>query len=176
MKEDTAIKQSEEGLNRTFGFVALYVDDVLAVGQKKVMSNFLEEVQRTWKCSRPEWVEEDQWSKFCGYELAKKGDTFLLSQRSYVKDLLGRYEDLVPKATPLPGNLDKTLEEDVQIADVRADSGRGTSMGGLQIEAGSELCNFLAWSTCDQMSKASSFTEQAHFGLLERNGRHELGV
>ena len=113
LKEDGDVKQSEEELNRTYGFVALYVDDVLAVGQKEVMTNFLNEVQQTWKCSKPKWVEEDQWSKFCRYELTKKGDTFMLSQRSYVRDLLGRYEDLVPKATPLPGNLDETPEEDV---------------------------------------------------------------
>ena len=113
LKEDGDVKQSEEELNRTYGFVALYVDDVLAVGQKEVMTNFLNEVQQTWKCSKPKWVEEDQWSKFCRYELTKKGDTFMLSQRPYVRDLLGRYEDLVPKATPLPGNLDETPEEDV---------------------------------------------------------------
>ena len=70
--------------------------------------------------SNEQWVKEGEWSKFCGYEFTKKGNAILLSQRSYIRDLLSRYEDLVPKSTPLPGTLDETPEENVQISDVRA--------------------------------------------------------
>ena len=54
--------------------MALYVDDVLAVGEVSIMNGFLEEVQRTWKRSSPEWVKE-------GDESAKKENAILLCLR-----------------------------------------------------------------------------------------------
>ena len=166
LKENSMVKQSYEDLDRAYGFVALYVDDVLAVGEVGVMTGFLEEVQRTWKCSSPEWVKEGEWSKFCGYEFTKKENAILLSQRSYIRDLLSRYEDLVPKSTPLPGTLDETPEENVQISDVRA---------------AQTLVGELLWAACrsrPDLSFATSWLGR-HVTRCPRRvhslGRHTLG-
>ena len=38
------------------GYVALYVDDVMAVGNKGLVDSFLAKIQEVWKCSKPEYV------------------------------------------------------------------------------------------------------------------------
>ena len=38
------------------GYVALYVDDVMAVGNQGLVDSFLAKIQEVWKCSKPEYV------------------------------------------------------------------------------------------------------------------------
>eukprot|EP00435_Cladocopium_sp_Y103_P051651 s319_g16.t1 len=120
VSEEDAMPEDDEAKHQVLGFVALYVDDVMCVGEEPAVQGFLEVLQRTWKCSTPEVVTEGRWMKFCGFELSRRGDSVLLSQHSYLKDVVGRYKDLSPRATPLPGSLDETPEENPQLADVRA--------------------------------------------------------
>ena len=93
------------------------------VGEHDVVNSLLERIQQEWKCSSPEFVAEGSYVKFCGFELTKKGDQFVLSQQSYAQDLLDRHPGLTCRSTPFPGVLDEEPETEVRIQDVRAAQG-----------------------------------------------------
>ena len=65
--------------------LALYVDDMAVVGGPEVVESFLICIQLEWKCSAPEFVKEGAWVKFCGFELSKRGDQFLLGRSPTLK-------------------------------------------------------------------------------------------
>ena len=105
------------------GFLALYVDDMAVVGELDMVNTLLERIQQEWKCSNPEFVVEGAYVKFCGFELFKRGDQFILSQQSYAQDLLDRHPGVAYRSTPFPGALDEEPENEVRIQDVRAAQG-----------------------------------------------------
>ena len=61
------------------GYVALYVDDVMAVGNQGLVDSFLAKIQEVWKCSKPEYVSTGAWMKFCGFEISRQDGALLLS-------------------------------------------------------------------------------------------------
>ena len=94
-------KRREEQLS--CGYVAIYVDDVLAAADEKVLKSFFKAVKSLWRCSEEEMVSQDAWMRFCGYELKSDGeDGFLLSQEHYVLDLLTRRQVTGKESVPLP--------------------------------------------------------------------------
>ena len=93
------------------------------VGELDTVNTLLERIQQEWKCSSPEFVVEGAYVKFCGFELTKRGDQFLLSQQSYAQDLLDRHPGVACRSTPFPGVLDEEPEDEVRIQDVRAAQG-----------------------------------------------------
>ena len=85
------------------GYVAIYVDDVLAAADEKVLKSFFKAVKSVWRCSEEEMVSQDDWMRFCGYELKSDGENgFLLSQEHYVRDLLNRRQVTGKELVPLP--------------------------------------------------------------------------
>ena len=85
------------------GYVAIYVDDVLAAADEKVLKSFFKAVKTIWRCSEEEMVSQDAWMRFCGYELKSDGEGgFLLSQEHYVRDLLNRRQVTGKETVPLP--------------------------------------------------------------------------
>ena len=87
----------------TEGYVVIYVDDVLAVGPRGVVSSFMSKVGNTWKCSTPTWAEDPGGVKFCGFEIeavATQGG-LRVSQASYAAELCGRHQIDVGRPTPM---------------------------------------------------------------------------
>jgi len=87
------------------------------------VESLLNRIQVEWKCSAPEVVKEGSWIKFCGFELSKRGDEFLLGQKSYAQDLISRHPGVICKSMPFPGVLDEEPEGEVSIQDVRGAQG-----------------------------------------------------
>ena len=85
------------------GYLAIYVDDVLAAAEEKVLKSFFKAVKKLWRCSEEEMVSQDAWMRFCGYELKSDGEGgFMLSQEHYVRDLLNRRQVTGKEMVPLP--------------------------------------------------------------------------
>ena len=83
--------------------MAIYVDDVLAAAEEKVLKSFFKAVKNLWRCSEEEMVSQDAWMRFCGYELKSDGEGgFVLSQEHYVRDLLNRRQVTGKEMAPLP--------------------------------------------------------------------------
>lgn len=77
-----------------YALCMVYVDDIFAVGQKTVLGEVVAAIQREWKTSEPEWVEEEG-VRFLGMEVKKveigeekKG--WFATQGNYTRDLLRR--------------------------------------------------------------------------------------
>ena len=59
------------------GYVVVYVDDLLVLGEKPTVQAFLDQVRATWTCSEPEWVDDNL--KFCGFEVTRRGSAIYAS-------------------------------------------------------------------------------------------------
>eukprot|EP00435_Cladocopium_sp_Y103_P060464 s2459_g22.t1 len=54
------------------GYLALYVDDIMATGEGPLVRALLSRVREEWRCSEPEFVEDGGSAvKFCGFELTR---------------------------------------------------------------------------------------------------------
>ena len=81
-------KIKAEGVTK--GMITVYVDDFL-VPDRDTMKRTLKEMAKTWECSPPEIVGEDEWTRYCGYEIKKrKGGGYLLRQTGYLQDVIDR--------------------------------------------------------------------------------------
>ena len=126
------------------------------VGEDSVVSLLLERIQQEWKCSSPEFVKEGSSVKFCGFELTKKGDQFVLNQQSYARDLLDRHPGVACRSTPFPGVLDEEPETEVRIPDVRAAQGCWrTSLAVVPNKARLQLWCFMDGEDGDKSSSSS---------------------
>lgn len=83
---------------RVVGLVMTYVDDIFISGQKEVVKEVAAKFQSTWKTSTPEEAGEVP-VRFLGMEVTSRGVEgedqmeWRMTQESYIKDLLARYED-----------------------------------------------------------------------------------
>ena len=72
------------------GFIAVYVDDVMASGTESTAQGFLEKFRRRFDCSDPEWVVEGKSVSFCGLEVTVHAGGFRVHQESYARAVLAR--------------------------------------------------------------------------------------
>ena len=96
-------KICDESTASTLGYLCVYVDDLLLTGPETVLTPALEKLQATWECSQPEWVNEDQSMRFCGFEIQQlQGGGLKLWQPSYIQDLIEKHEITGEESTPCP--------------------------------------------------------------------------
>ena len=96
-------KICDESNSSTLGYLCVYVDDLLLTGPETVLTPALEKLQATWECSQPEWVNEDQSMRFCGFEIQQlQGGGLKLWQPSYIQDLIEKHEITGEESTPCP--------------------------------------------------------------------------
>ena len=100
----------------SMGLLVTYVDDMLALGPRGVVSGALSCVRAKWKCSPEEWVTDSSWMKFCGMELRWKDDQLLVGQPSYTRELVHRHGSQPLKSTPAP-KVDPEIVEDEKTAE-----------------------------------------------------------
>ena len=77
----------------TWGYVAVYVDDILTIGARGVTNELGAAIQRMWPTSEPEHAEPAGVPmKFLGIEIQRlaQGD-YMIHQQSYTKELLIRH-------------------------------------------------------------------------------------
>ena len=84
------------------GYLAVYVDDLLAAGPDDVVEGCLARIWMEWQCSAPDYIREDSWLKFCGFELrySEGREKMFIAQPSYVKELMQRHA--VTRSRPVP--------------------------------------------------------------------------
>eukprot|EP00435_Cladocopium_sp_Y103_P005472 s1608_g1.t2 len=77
---------------RTVGLFVTYVDDVLAVGSKKVLEGFCARMKEEWEVGEPDWVTiNGPPVRFLGMEIELKDRKFRIHQRAYLQNLLEKY-------------------------------------------------------------------------------------
>ena len=86
---------SPEEWGRVLGYMIVYVDDILMVGDKKVTDVAGATIQRVWSTSNPEYsIPGGTSMRFLGIEIQRlKDGTYYLHQGSYVREVLERHGD-----------------------------------------------------------------------------------
>eukprot|EP00435_Cladocopium_sp_Y103_P035264 s2015_g9.t1 len=105
---------------RTVGLFVTYVDDVLAVGPKKVLEGFCTRMKEEWEVGEPDWVTANGPPvRFLGIEIELKDRKFRIHQRAYLQNLLEKYPGerggALSNIRP-PDEEDQIDPKDVQIA------------------------------------------------------------
>ena len=129
------------------GYVAVYVDDLLAVGPDDVVRSVLKRIMDEWKCLEPEFVQEGRWMKYCGFELSwdNAKSELIIGQEAYTLDLLSRHEPVAHKATPLPGTLCDEPEEKPTAEQIKAAQGLVGELLWLSTRTRPDLSFAVAW-------------------------------
>ena len=83
-------KVEELGSSEVVGYMAVYIDDIMVVASKPVTDAVAKMVRSQWSTSVPEYASSES-MRFLGMELEKVKDGFVLHQRSYIQELLGRH-------------------------------------------------------------------------------------
>ena len=98
--------------NCWYGILIIYVDDLLGLAPAYLLQALFGEIQKLWKLSEPQWVNEDGVVTFCGIEIqAIKGGGFRISQRAYLKELFTRYEVQGTASAPISQWVDPDDEQ-----------------------------------------------------------------
>ncbi|OLP75136.1 Retrovirus-related Pol polyprotein from transposon TNT 1-94 [Symbiodinium microadriaticum] len=91
----------EKASSTLIGILVVYVDDILLCGATGTVRALAQAIQRLWKTSPLQFVEEKE-IRFLGIEIARVQGGYSLSQKSYIEELLRihqtseRRRDLVP--------------------------------------------------------------------------------
>ena len=102
------------------GFLIVYVDDILCAGPRNVVEAALGRIRDEWTCSEVEWVNGAKWLKFCGMQLRWQGDSLLLGQPDFARELLERHGPVPGRQVPLPKiDMVPDVEDSIDPADVR---------------------------------------------------------
>ena len=108
---------------KAVGNLVVYVDDLLVLGDDSASSDLMTKILSTWKCSDPEWVNEKGWVKFCGFEIRRHGNSLLIGQPSYIKELIKRHQITTQRTVPFAKQEGEEPEENVDPATVKAAQG-----------------------------------------------------
>ena len=113
-----------EDAERWQGFLIIYVDDLLGFAPVPILRALFEEIQRLWKLSPPEWVNEAASTTFCGLEIkAMKGGGFQISQCKYLQELFTRYGIQCSVSAPLAHWSDPEDEPSASVESIREAQG-----------------------------------------------------
>ncbi|OLQ02768.1 Retrovirus-related Pol polyprotein from transposon TNT 1-94 [Symbiodinium microadriaticum] len=94
-------------------YLALYVDDMLAVGATSHVQQTLDKLCQVWKCTEPVLLSETGSVTFNGFEVSLGLDgTLYVHQIRYIQELLQRYEVGEPLQVPCEGQPQTPDEED----------------------------------------------------------------
>ena len=111
-----------DGAGAIVGLVVVYVDDLAIFSTPELCAGLIEQIQLKWKTSEPSWLQEGPVT-FCGAEITRGERGYVLTQVSYIRELLQRYgsENTSPvpiskwvepeaEGTPDPGLVIKRLK------------------------------------------------------------------
>ena len=92
-------KEGEDGMEeeRPAALMMVYVDDIFVTGEMKVLEGLVQEIQKEWNTSEPEWVSTKP-LRFLGMEIRRmkieeeqnEGWAWTATQTNYTRDLLKR--------------------------------------------------------------------------------------
>ena len=98
--------RSEKGVQ---AWIAIYVDDLMVVGETPAVECVLDALMKEWKCTPPQKLHDGPVA-FNGYELALTSAGILVHQGRYTRELLTRYPGEDRHHTPGEGAWPDTLD------------------------------------------------------------------
>ena len=117
-------KENIHHIKEDFGYVAVYVDDLLFAVHPEHSEGVVGALRSAWSCSDPEFVTEDGDMRFCGFELRKiAGGGLRLSQGGFIQEMLQRHQVQGESKVPLSPVTDEPDEINIGLADIRRAQG-----------------------------------------------------
>ena len=116
------IGKGEEAVKRVLGHVLIYIDDMMVLGSDGIRKGFMKRLSQEWKCTPGETVNQEGWVRFSGFELKHGSDgvSIMVSQSSYIRDLLKRHDVKTEKPYPMPKwDTEEPPEEDITSAQIK---------------------------------------------------------
>ena len=117
--EGTNALEIEEFESELYGFMVVYVDDIIVLSREEIVIAVQKELQREWDTSTPEWLGKVP-AKFLGMEISEHEKGFLTSQAAYIQDKtssMGVKDSKVPTVKDMyPPPEDQADEKDVRLA------------------------------------------------------------
>ena len=106
-----------------FGYVAVYVDDLLMAVTPEHMDGVVATLRSAWTCSEPEFVTDCP-MRFCGFELQwVSGGGLRVSQEGFIAEMIKRREVTGEAKFPLPPISDEPDEDPISLMDIRQAQG-----------------------------------------------------
>eukprot|EP00435_Cladocopium_sp_Y103_P029229 s2739_g7.t1 len=105
------IQVEKNGSTETVGYLGIYVDDLLLVGNNTTIHEALEALGKTFTLAAPEFVTSDKTVTFCGYEIKQTPTGFELGQSKYITELLDKHGITEEAWVPCPKIEDGDPEE-----------------------------------------------------------------
>ena len=85
------IIEVETGVVR--GLMSIYVDDVMLAGEDKIIEAAKARMEDgDWKLSPAEWATAEVPMRFCGFEVYKKDEGYLVNQKAFAEDLVAKWD------------------------------------------------------------------------------------
>ena len=85
------IIEVETGVVR--GLMSIYVDDVMLAGEDEIIEAAKARMEDgDWKLSPAEWATAEVPMRFCGFEVYKKDDGYLVNQKAFAEDLVAKWD------------------------------------------------------------------------------------
>ena len=117
--EGTNALEIEEFESELYGFMVVYVDDIMVLSREEIVFAVQRELQREWDTSAPEWLGKVP-AKFLGMEISEHEKGFLTSQAAYIQDKTSSMDvkdSKVPTVKDMyPPPEDQVDEKDVRLA------------------------------------------------------------
>ena len=108
----------ETGLGTTTGLLVVYVDDLAFFAEEHLCRAFIDTVQEKWKASPPTWFGKDPIT-FCGVEIVLSSRGYRLTQLSYLRELLQRFQVDAKSSVPMKKWVEPEIVGEPALGDVR---------------------------------------------------------
>ena len=122
MEEDANIwVVIDASTDSVLAYLALYVDDILIVGEESGASDIAKTLEGKWTTTPVSWSSPDQTLSFDGFEMDMVDGEYHVHQKSYIREVLKQYQNIegtctvpCPKDLPsgeLPGSRSELIKE-----------------------------------------------------------------
>ena len=92
-----------EGVSDPIGFLGVYVDDLIVIGQDALVEQVMQNLMKVFTMAEPTKVTPEKCVSFCGYEIGMDENfNYTISQEKYVEELINKYglEGVEPQPIP----------------------------------------------------------------------------
>ena len=117
------VKCQDELEEQDYGYVAVYVDDLLIAVSGEHIYQLIEAFRAAWNCSDPEFVTPETPMRFCGFEILKTLEGFQMGQEGFATEMLRRRQVSGVSKFPLPSIRDEEDETPIDLEAVKKAQG-----------------------------------------------------
>ena len=181
------VKKQGGPSDEDYGYIAVYVDDLLIAVTGEHMQPLVSALQMAWTCSEPEYVNSTESMRFCGFEIKKIPGGFQVGQAGFATEMLKRRQVTGTVKFPLPAITDEEDESPLDPEAVRQAQGAVGELNWLTTRSRPDLAFSVGLvarlihrrpryvlDLCDHLMKYVNYTRDSAL-VYVRCGKGDLG-